>query len=84
MAKPASTSRPDHRYRARRIQLAEGAILELHGNGTIEHHDPAGEVVEAWRPDDPDWPRHALRFGLRAAPPTVKPSGRDAPTTRPG
>ncbi len=83
MAKSTSTGNPTRRFRPRRITLANGELLVLHRDGTIEHTDAAGAVKQAWSPGDPDWPRHAIRFGLHETRPTVKPTGRDASSERP-
>jgi hypothetical protein len=84
MAKPTPMSQPARRYRPRRLQLANGEQLELGRDGTIAHHDPAGAVTRTWGPHDAEWPQHAIRFGLRETPRTVKPSGRDTPASKPG
>ena len=83
MAKMGSASTPARRYRPRRLQLPDGELLVLRGDGVIEHRDAAGAVAQSWSPEDPEWPQRALRFGIHAAPRTVKPSGRDAFDTKP-
>lgn len=83
MAKPSTARNPRRRFKPRRVPLPDDEQLVLHENGTIEHTDPAGLVKQAWSPNDPDWPRHAIRFGLRPARRTVKPTGRDASSERP-
>ncbi len=82
MAKASSASKGGGRYRPRRIELAAGERLVLHGDGTIEHQDAAGAVTETWSANDPEWPRHALRFGLHEERRTIKPTGRDEPGPR--
>lgn len=57
--------------------------LVLHVNGLITQVDAAGETKAEWPVDDPDWPRHALRFGLQPQSTTVVPDGRRAAEPRP-
>jgi hypothetical protein len=66
----------DRRFRPRRLELAGGETLVLHGSGSIEKLDAAGQVIRAWATDDPAWPGVAIRFGLRAADVTVAPTSR--------
>lgn len=82
MAKAGQAPKSDRRYRPRRLELTDGELLVLRGDGVIEHRDAAGAVAQRWSPEDPEWPQRALRFGIHAAPRTVKPSGRDAFDTR--
>jgi len=49
----------------------------LQVNGSIDHVPGDGSASRTWTPDDPDWPRQALRFGLQPRLDTVTPSGRD-------
>ncbi len=83
MARAASARHPARRFRKRQVALPDGDLLVLLGDRTIEHTAPDGTVKRTWRTDDPDWSRHAIRFGIHEAPPTVKPSGRDASSERP-
>ncbi len=71
------------KFRPRRVSLANDETLVLKADGSIEHHDREGTPTRTWAPDDPEWPRQALRFGLHEGRPTATPSGRDVPGTRP-
>ena len=83
MAKTGPASKPARPYRPRRLELTDGEVMVLRGDGVIEHRDAAGAVAHSWSPEDPEWPQRALRFGIHTAPRTVKPSGRDAFDTKP-
>ena len=75
------------RYRRREVALADGARLVLAADGTLTRFDAEGTPEHTWAPDDPEWPRLAIRFGLRSQPRTVTPAGRfveAAKLTRPG
>jgi hypothetical protein len=74
-AGPATPAHHGPRYRRRELALTDGGRLALRTDGTIEHRDAEGAVVQAWPPDDPGWPDRAIRFGLRAQAPTVRPEG---------
>jgi hypothetical protein len=63
--------------------LADGEVLVLGSDGTIERRDAAGATLERWTADDPAWEAHAIRFGVRGSPTTVVPRGRDVPGSRP-
>ena len=71
------------RFRPRQIELADGAKLMLHANGSITQLDAAGEAKAEWSVEDPAWPQHALRFGLQPQPETVVPEGRRRAEPRP-
>lgn len=73
----ASGTAPRRRYRARTIDLAAGGSLALRPDGTIEERDAAGAVTAAWTSADGAWAGHAIRFGIKAGPATVRPDGRD-------
>ena len=70
-------------YRPRRTVLADGETLALRIDGSIDHLDEKGAVIGSWTPDDPEWGRRAIRFGLHVTPPTIHPSGRDVPDSKP-
>jgi hypothetical protein len=75
------------RYRRREVALAGGARLVLAADGTLTRFDAEGTPEHSWTPDDPEWPRLAIRFGLRSQSRTVTPAGRfveAAKLTRPG
>jgi len=64
------------RYRRHALELADGGRLVLGVDGTIDRLDAQGSTTHSWKPDDPDWPDQAIRFGLRPQAPTVTPQGR--------
>ena len=55
------------------LALADGGKLVLHTDGSIAQLDGQGETVAKWAADDPEWPRHAIRFGLIPQPSTTTP-----------
>jgi hypothetical protein len=71
------------RFRRHQIELAEGGKLVLRGDGSITQLDAAGEAVQQWAIADPEWARHAIRFGLQPQPQTVVPESRRAAEPRP-
>jgi hypothetical protein len=83
MANTAAGSKAARHYRPRRIEFGDGELLVLRADGMIEHRDPEGVVVGSWLPADPAWPQWAIRFGIRPAPETVKPTGRNTPASKP-
>lgn len=70
-------------YRPRRTALAGGGTLALRIDGSIAQLDESGAVVASWSPEDPEWASRAIRFGLHTTPPTIHPSGRDVPDSKP-
>jgi hypothetical protein len=88
-AKPAPAAKPTpaaqavsvaparRKYKRHEISLADGGTLVLEVDGSILRLDAAGVATTTWQPDDPDWARHALRFGVRPQNATVPPHGRD-------
>jgi hypothetical protein len=70
-------------YRPRRVPLADGETLALRVDGTIQQLDDKGAVTASWAPGDPDWGSRAIRFGLHESAPTIHPSGRDVPDSKP-
>ena len=64
---------PGHRFKRRELILGEGGKLVLHANGSIGQVDGEGVLKQTWAPDDPEWARHAIRFGLLPQPGTVVP-----------
>jgi hypothetical protein len=70
------------RYRRHVQALPDGGRLTLREDGTIERLGADGSTVGSWRPDDPDWPGQAIRFGLRPQPKTVAPQGQRIADTR--
>jgi hypothetical protein len=71
------------RFKPHELGLADGGRLVLHADGSIDHVDPLGSVTRSWVPDDPEWPHHAIRFGVHPQAATVAPSGRRVQDTRP-
>jgi hypothetical protein len=74
---------PNRRFKRRQISLAEGGKLVLLGDGSITLTDAAGAVTGSWATDDPDWARHAIRFGVQARPETTIPEAPRVATPRP-
>ena len=64
---------PGRRFKRREVELAESGKLVLHTDGSISQLDGQGEVVHKWAIGDPEWPRHAIRFGLLPQPSTTVP-----------
>jgi hypothetical protein len=60
-------------FRHHEIELAEGGRLILHIDGSISQQDAEGKVVAKWVGEDPEWARHAIRFGLFPQPSTTTP-----------
>lgn len=71
--KRARAVTPGRRFKKREVELAEGGKLVLHTDGSISQVDGPGEVVHKWAMGDPEWPRHAIRFGLLPQPSTTVP-----------
>ena len=71
------------RFKRRELQLAEGGKLVLGADGSITQLDADGKPTETWAPSDPDWARHAIRFGLYPQDATVPPTGRYVEGIRP-
>ncbi len=71
------------RYKRREVQLAEGGTLVLGADGSIAQHEADGSLAHTWAPDDPEWARHAIRFGLYPRDATVPPTGRYRDDMRP-
>jgi hypothetical protein len=85
MTKIVATTRQgqDSRFRPRRLQSANGELLVLAGNGTLERRDANGVTIQRWAPDDAGWADQAIRLGLHQSPTTVAPSGRYVPDSKP-
>jgi hypothetical protein len=73
----ASGTAPRRKYRARTIDLAAGGSLSLRPDGTIEQRDAEGVVTATWTSADAEWAGHAIRFGIKTGPATIRPDGRD-------
>jgi hypothetical protein len=79
----ADTNARSHRYRRRTLSLPDGVSLVLTGDGTVLRLAADGSREAAWAPDDPEWPKVAIRFGLHAESATISPPGRFVEATRP-
>ena len=77
---PATRGR---RFKSHEIELADGGRLVLGRDGSIDHIDDHGSRVHRWKPDDPEWPDQAIRFGLHPQAPTITPQGRYVQGTKP-
>ncbi len=71
------------RGRRRELQLADGGRLVLNADRSIDRVDDDGNAVQSWTPDDPEWARSAIRFGLHPQESTVAPRGRDVGAMKP-
>ena len=71
------------RFKRRELQLADGGRLVLDADGSIAQLDGDGNQTHAWEPADPEWARHAIRFGLYPQDATVPPTGRYVEGMRP-
>lgn len=71
------------RFKRRELLLAEGGRLVLNADGSIAQLDGDGNQTHVWESVDPDWARHAIRFGLFPQDATVPPTGRYADDRRP-
>ena len=80
-SRPPATRR--RRFKPREIELANGGRLVLGRDGSIDHIDDHGSRVHRWKPDDPEWPDQAIRFGLHPLAPTITPEGRHVQGTKP-
>lgn len=81
-ARPARSG-PAPRFRTQRLASANGELLVLQDDGTIERRDAEGTILESWTPDDPTWGDHAIRFGLHPSATTIAPRGRYVPGAKP-
>jgi len=71
------------RFKRRELRLADGGSLILTAGGSIDHVADDGTTTQSWAPDDADWPRQAIRFGVRPQGATVTPHGRQRWAMRP-
>ena len=71
------------RFRRRELELPDGSRLVLNGSGSIDQVAADGEVKQSWAREDPDWARHAIRFGLQPQESTIPPHGRYVRGSRP-
>ena len=51
-------------FRRHEVALEEGKLV-LDRDGSISRVAADGSVTSTWQADDPEWPRYAIRFGLR-------------------
>ena len=75
---------PRRRFKRRELVQADGTALVLNPDGSIELRAADRTVSQTWHPDDPEWGRHAFRFGIRDQARTVAPRGPDTGSARPG
>ena len=71
------------RYKRREVQLPEGGKLVLGADGSIAQHEADRTLSHTWAPDDPEWARHAIRFGLYPRDATVPQTRRYRDDMRP-
>lgn len=67
-------------FRPRQLKLADGGSLVITASGSIDQRSDDGTTTHSWAPDDPDWARQALRFGIQPQSATVAPHGRSRAT----
>lgn len=75
-----SRATPAHRrgsFRPRELSLGDGGRLVLDATGSIARIAQDGTTTGSWAPDDPEWPQHAIRFGLRPPVATANPHDRN-------
>jgi len=72
-----------HRYRRRTLSQPGGGQLVMTTDGTVLRLGADGSREHEWAPDDPEWPRLAIRFGLHVQSTTISPAGRFVEDTRP-
>ena len=58
------TAAGGHPFRRHEIPFGDGKLILEH-DGSIRTVAADGSVTATWQPDDPEWSRHAIRFGLR-------------------
>jgi hypothetical protein len=51
-------------FRRHEVALGDGKLV-LDRDGSIRRIAVDGSVTATWQADDPEWPRYAIRFGLR-------------------
>jgi hypothetical protein len=76
--------RASRRFKRREIAQADGTLLVMNADGSIELRAVDGTVARTWSPDDPEWSLHAFRFGIRTQARTVAPRGPDTGSDSPG
>ena len=69
-------ARRGRRFRPQQLSLPDGGKLVLRSDGSIDQVDADGSATQRWTPDQPEWPNHAIRFGLQSQARTVAPHGR--------
>lgn len=78
-----SPSHHGRRFKPHELTLADGEKLVLEATGLIVSVAQDGTRKQAWAPDDPEWPSHAIRFGLQPPVATPNPHGPGARRERP-
>ncbi|HEY5486210.1 MAG TPA: hypothetical protein VIK06_01055 [Candidatus Limnocylindrales bacterium] len=58
------TASGGHPFRHHEVPMGDGKLV-LDREGSIRSIAADGSVTAAWEPDDPEWDRYAIRFGLR-------------------
>ena len=80
---PRTQAPRGRRFKPHELELADGGKLVLGVDGSIDLVDDQGSTTDTWTPEDPEWPDHAIRFGLHPQAPTVRPHGRRVKGTKP-
>ena len=60
------TASGGHPFRHHEIPMGDGKLV-LDREGSIRSIAADGSVTATWEPDDPEWDRYAIRFGLRTS-----------------
>ncbi len=79
---PAPASR--RRRRRREIAHADGTLLVLNRDGSIDLLAADRSVRQSWSTEDPEWAAQAFRFGIRVQERTIAPRGPDTGSAKPG
>ena len=58
------TASGGHPFRHHEIPMGDGKLV-LDREGSIRSVAADGSVTGTWEPEDPEWDRYAIRFGLR-------------------
>ena len=75
---------PSRQYKRRELATADGGMLVLLSDGTIELLAADRTVAQSWKREDAEWGAHAFRFGIRVQERTIAPRGPDTGSAKPG
>jgi hypothetical protein len=78
-------TRPSLRhYKRRELATADGGVLVLRTDGTIDLLAADRTITHSWGPEDAEWGTYAFRFGIRVQARTMAPRGPDTGSAKPG